>query len=159
MKTAEQQYRMTGSDIIGRCGLYCGACAIYLGARGDVDARTYVLEEWRVPEEAIECSGCHAQTPESAGSKCELAPCMDGNGYEYCSECAEYVEGSCGKFEKSEEMCRSIGIDLRENLKRLRDVGGEAWLAEQEERWSCPDCISPFFWQAQRCPSCKRPLN
>lgn len=150
---------MTGSDIIGRCGLYCGACPIYLGARGDTDASRYVLEEWKLPEEAIECGGCRALTQESSGSKCELVPCMDGKGLEYCSGCAEYEDGSCAKFIKSEEMCRSIGIDLRENLKRLSDVGEEAWLAEQEKRWSCPDCGSPFFWQAKRCPSCERPLK
>ena len=146
-------------DLIGRCGLYCGACPIYLGARGDDDARKYVLEVWELPEDAIACNGCHAATPESGDSKCELVPCMDGKGHEYCSECAEYAEGSCDKFAKSEALCKSIGIDLRSDLERLQAVGGEAWLAEQEGRWSCPQCGSRHFWQAQICSGCGASLK
>ena len=57
---------------------------MYLGARGDEDARSHAINEWKVPPENISCGGCGALTPESMGSQCVVVPCLESKGYEYC---------------------------------------------------------------------------
>ena len=145
--------------LVGRCGLYCGGCPVYLGARGDEDARSHAINEWKVPPENISCGGCGALTPESMGSQCVVVPCLESKGYEYCTECAEASEGSCEKFGRTVNFLKGLGEDAMGNLKRIQAGEADEWLSEQEKRWSCPECGSPFFWEATKCPRCGEPVK
>jgi hypothetical protein len=166
MDKSENEHGMTGElrsknpmmALVGRCGLYCGACPSYLGSRGDEDARIFVKEKWEIPEEKISCNGCNALTPESVGANCKMVPCLDAKGYGYCSECAEYADGSCEKFEVVESFLKKLGESARDNLRRINSGETDAGLAEQEKRWRCPSCGSPVFWQATICSRCQEPL-
>ena len=45
------------------------------------------------------------------------------------------------------------------NLRRLAEVGLEAWLAEQEARWRCPACRKPVDTYSKTCRACGAPLS
>ncbi len=145
---------MTSMNLVGRCGIYCGACPVYLGARGNDEAARYALEQWKVGEDQLRCEGCQGLTPECFGNGCGYRDCMEG--YEYCSRCPEHP---CERFDKFEEWFNELGESLEENLRRIDAGEAEDWLGEQAERWRCPGCGEPFFWTQERCHSCGEPLK
>jgi rubrerythrin len=40
------------------------------------------------------------------------------------------------------------------NGQRLKEVGLEAWLEEQKQRWSCQQCGLTYTWFESKCRSC-----
>jgi predicted RNA-binding Zn-ribbon protein involved in translation (DUF1610 family) len=84
---------------------------------------------------------------------------MDVKGHEYCCECPEYSTGKCEMFESMNQYFVKKGESLRENLTRVTSGGTDAWLVEQEVKWSCPSCGSPIFWEEKKCPRCGKPLK
>jgi hypothetical protein len=45
------------------------------------------------------------------------------------------------------------------NIRRQRDIGIDAWIAEQEQRWRCPHCGCPTDWYAGQCYDCGTTLS
>jgi hypothetical protein len=150
---------MAKLDIVGRCGIYCGACPIYRGARGDEDASRFAENVWKTPANRMTCGGCHNLGPEDHGVDCPRRKCMDAKGYEYCSQCPEYEAKTCEKFESMDRYFKKRGESLRANLGRLNSGDAEAWLAEEAKRNSCPSCGHAVFWEEKRCPGCGKPLK
>jgi len=150
---------MAKMDIVGRCGIYCGACPIYRGTRGDREAQAFARDVWKTPPNRMTCDGCHNLGPESHGVDCPRRRCMDSKGYEYCSECPEYAAGGCEKFESMDRYFVKKGESLRENIKRITSGDADAWLAEQGAKWSCHSCGAPTFWEERNCPRCGKPLK
>jgi hypothetical protein len=69
---------MASMNLVGRCGIYCGACPVYLGARGNDEAAKYALEQWKVGEDQLRCEGCQGLTPDCFGNGCGYRECMMG---------------------------------------------------------------------------------
>jgi hypothetical protein len=42
-------------------------------------------------------------------------------------------------------------------LKRLRELGADRWLAEQAQRWQC-ECGEHYSWYEEICNQCSRPV-
>ncbi len=40
---------------------------------------------------------------------------------------------------------------MEPNLEYIRNQGRQAWLAAQEEQWSCPNCGAQTFWFQKSC--------
>jgi rubrerythrin len=150
---------MTNKDIVGRCGIYCGACPIYRGTRGDREAQAFARNVWKTSPNRMTCDGCHNLKPESHGVDCPRRECMDSKGYEYCSECPEYASGKCEKFESMNRYFEKKGESLRENLSRVTSGNTDSWLEEQGVKWACHSCGSPIFWEEKKCPRCGKPLK
>jgi len=145
---------MGDRDLIGRCGIYCDACAVYRGQRDDGEAFDYAIRRWKVPSEHARCNGCQALTPECHGSQCERAKCLNEKGYRYCFECDSYRNHSYRKYERMASYFKPMGEDPRRNLKRIEDGEADAWLKEHRNRWSCTSCGSPIFLHPTKCPKC-----
>jgi hypothetical protein len=45
------------------------------------------------------------------------------------------------------------------NIRRQREIGIDAWIAEQEQRWHCPHCGCPTDWYAGQCSDCGTTLS
>jgi hypothetical protein len=146
-------------DVVGRCGIYCGACPIYRGTRGDEEAKKFARNVWKTPPNRMTCDGCHNIGLVSHGVDCPCRKCMDAKGHEYCNMCPEYSTYICEIFESMNRYFVKKGENLRENLARVTSSGTDAWLAEQEAKWSCPSCSSPIFWEEKKCPKCGKPLK
>ncbi len=146
-------------DVVGRCGIYCGACPIYRGTRGDKQAQEFARDAWKTPPNRMTCDGCHNLGPEAHGIACPRRKCMETKGHGYCNECPEYEAGTCEKFEAMDRYFCKRSESLRRNLERITSGDLNAWLSEEAKKNSCPACSHPVFWEEKRCPGCGKPLK
>jgi len=149
---------MVDVSLVGRCGLYCGACGIYRAYQDNGVFLEYVSKSWSIPKEKIHCNGCMALTPECWGSGCERVRCLDGKGYKFCFECPSFEERSCEKYEKLASRYLERGEDMRASLIRIGMGEVNVWLEEQDKRWRCPSCGHPISWFGGKCFNCGKPL-
>jgi len=135
---------MKDCALAGRCGLYCGSCAVYRAYKDGGDFKKRFSKEWELPIDEVRCEGCHALTMECRGFGCEIVRCTSSKGFEFCFECPECSRGGCKNHKTVAENAAKYGIDLRSNLERIRAEGMEAWLSESKERFKCPSCGKPL---------------
>lgn len=136
-----------GAELACYCGLYCGACAIKNGQIRDTAGalqrmlNAYSYAQW-APTLA-EFVPATKHYPEFDGvlkwlTTQDCAGCPDGGGNPACAIriCAR-EKGLAGCWACDEEPCEKLGeIDggypgAAENRQRIREIGLEAWLAEQ----------------------------
>lgn len=133
-------------NLIGCCGIYCGACLFY---RSDIPEIAKNLKEelkkekfnkiavpfdwvgdykefkkWLNFLSRAKCSGCQAG---GGNPFCNIRKCCKNKGIRTCAECDEMP---CKKLEWISERYKKWNI---KNLKRIREVGYEKWLEEMEE--------------------------
>jgi hypothetical protein len=135
-----------GIELATYCGLYCGACAIKNGQIRDT-AKTlrdmlgaYGYPEWapmvadfvpatkHYPEfdgvlewlTTQDCEGCLAG---GGNPQCAIRICAREKGFNGCWECSE---ATCEKLQEIDQ-----GSGASESRQRIREIGLEAWLAEQ----------------------------
>lgn len=92
---------------ISVCGLNCATC----GER---------LEK--------QCGGCHGPTEKCWSPDCKLRLCAAAKGHGYCFECGEF---SCEKLQAFATDGWKHHAQAVANLKRMREIGLERWIAEQ----------------------------
>ena len=135
---------MVEKNLVGRCGLYCGACGIYRAYKDNGEFLKKLAEHFKCPPEKVKCEGCNALTPDSWGYNCKIVQCLKSKGLEFCYQCSQYENNSCEKFEKLAKDYLEDGEDLRENLERIKKGEIEDWLKESEEKFKCPTCGKPL---------------
>ncbi|MBN2047181.1 MAG: DUF3795 domain-containing protein [Anaerolineaceae bacterium] len=111
---------MKDQNFLAPCGLYCGICS-------DLTVN-HECKGCGVECGCGECAACwhHAH--------CRIYQCVRGKGYLTCAECDDLpctmlIEFAYDPFWRSH-------LPVIENLRRIRKIGAEAWLAEQAEYWS-----------------------
>jgi hypothetical protein len=136
---------MSFHETLGYCGLYCGGCRVFqataAGPGLPADDGTY-----------LRCLGCNSETLTPWCADCELKICARERGIRYCGLCGEAPCDKLTRFLDDPEY--PYHKDVPEAMRRLTDVGLEAWSAEQDARWRCPSCGGRFDWFAKACPSC-----
>jgi len=147
---------------IAVCGIYCGACPHFQGRiRESATALRDWLDGWNFDDIAAfilppgmnyqtfrevlsaianhePCEGCREQ----ANPLCPVKLCAKSRNVTSCAECDDFtgdINAPC-KNEEPLEIFRLIsrrysGWNL-ENLKRIREIGIEAFLAEMEKKIS-----------------------
>ncbi|MCL7452055.1 MAG: DUF3795 domain-containing protein [Anaerolineae bacterium] len=141
--------------LAGACGLYCGACGIYRMYRDqDVERLQYNAEEvFHCRPEQIRCEGCRGPEEYRWSPRCAIAGCVAERGHTFCFECAQFACEDLAAFSADR-------LDLPiSNLRRMAEVGLEAWLAEQEVRWRCPACHHPVDIYSRACRTCGAELT
>lgn len=101
---------------ISICGLNCAKCPDYHTKKCEIECGSRPLE-------------VHESTD------CVILPCAREKGHRYCIDCDEFL---CQKLEDF----ASDGYDHHEqtveNVKKMKELGIEAWIAEQEKCMFCP---------------------
>jgi len=149
-------------DLVGRCGLYCGACSIYRAQRDNEEYLERVAASLKCPPEKVKCEGCIALANDSWGYDCEIVQCLSQKSLEFCYQCPEYIDRSCSKFEKlAEGYLTDDQVDIRANLERIKKGETEKWLQECETRYKCPACGKPLSLSSRRskCYHCGTDLS
>jgi hypothetical protein len=150
--------------LVGRCGLFCGACVIYRTFKDkDVERAEGLAEHFKCAPEEIRCNGC--QNPQlgdwsfgkepDGSERCEIQRCLDSRGYKYCYQCPKLLE--CDLWE--EKVNKSYEEVPYHNLMRLKEIGERAWLEEQESMWRCPKCDRPIDFFTESCRACGTDLK
>ena len=133
-------------NLAGPCGYYCGTCGHYL-------ARS----KGRLAQRGLKdgCKGCRAQDKKCAWVKrdCVL---LRKHQIAFCFECVDFPCANLLKL--NARHVRDDGIDMLANLERIREVGVEVWLAEQEALWRCPACGGQICVEDKRCFDCGEPV-
>lgn len=131
------------SNYLACCGLYCGACSSLLlkeKAEGNPDLSDFCCDYEEEP-----CSGC------GSNGDCEFIRCCREHQVSNCAFCPEFPCAMITAFADEEWPHHK---DVLDNLKRLREIGTEAWLAEQGKKWTCTSCGARIHWYQAQCRRC-----
>jgi len=152
---------LTDSRLVGRCGLYCGACGIYRAYKDGGEFLEKLAKELNCSPQQVRCEGCQALTTSCWGTKCKIVVCTESRKLRFCHECGEYDRNSCEKFGKLAERYSRIGVDLRANLAKIKMGKVAEWLRESEEKHRCPSCKLPIpvYGLEGRCHHCGAGLS
>ena len=131
------------------CGLNCGACPVLVANKnGTVDQRA---AEWNMPAENLKCHGCKTDQLAVYCVKCDMRDCARQKNIAFCFECDEFPCETIVNFNNDKASHHSAALH---NLYRIRDIGLDDWLTEQNNRWQCPECGTPFTWYEETCAAC-----
>ena len=151
-------------DLMAPCGLYCGACGIYIAHRdNNAKFRAILAQLYGSQPEQTRCRGCmQPDPPECLYGFCQSCPirdCVRRRGYRSCHPCPEWP------CEHIEHFPIAVGRSVmqraiprwRELVAQLGDEEGSvAWARGECERYHCPQCGGPLFRAATRCRACGR---
>jgi hypothetical protein len=122
--------------MLGYCGIYCPRCDIYEACKSGDTEKQREIADWinkhfhaDCTPQQIRCSGCKGPLDEHWSVACKVRVCASKRGVVTCVDCDEY--GAC---ETLESFYRGGEYEsARATLKRIGEIGLDAWAAEQEK--------------------------
>jgi hypothetical protein len=99
---------------ISVCGLNCARCKLL--AKG-------------------ECAGCRGPLADHWSPGCKFLPCARARGHRYCFQCDDFPCEKLHAFASDGYEHHRLTI---ENLKEMKAMGLESWLAKQPKVMFCP---------------------
>lgn len=121
------------------CGLNCAACEMYLASHGDDNLHeellTWFQENIDPNIEKISCEGCRGPESECWTPDCHFRQCARNRNFEYCFECPDMP---CDKLNEFVSDGMSHHARTVENMKKIKEMGLEKWIASQDEVKFCP---------------------
>ncbi len=161
---SEEEIRNT--DLMAPCGLYCGACGIYLAGRDNNEKfRTIMANLYGTPPEETACLGCmQPEPPKKLYDFCKACPirsCVRAKEYYSCHQCEGWP---CDLIENF-PLATGIRV-MKRTIPRWREKvaehgdekGSREWAQAECDRYHCAGCGQPLFRGAQRCRACRRPV-
>ena len=163
-KLAGQDVGNSGNEkLVSPCGLYCGACPMYLATQENneerMSSRFGAKANSKQPSlENMRCDGCLGGGPTPAHvPKCAIKLCAaEKTKTGRCSECAEFPCGRISDFNNDGVQHHS---EVLANLRQLRTMGITDWTKFEENRWTCSKCQTKFAWYDAECMTCKTPRS
>jgi len=151
-------------SLVASCGLYCGACPMYLATHENDEQRLASIQKqlgsglMKLSQEDLLCDGClGGGRLATFCRKCAIREsATDKTRTRRCSECAEF---SCSRITDFNNDGILHHAEVLDNLRQLRAMGIENWTKHEENRWRCPKCRSMFSWYDPECPKCKAPRS
>jgi hypothetical protein len=150
-------------NLMAPCGLYCGACGVYLATRDDNEKfRTVMGNLYGTAPGETRCLGCMQPDPPTMlygyCKLCKIRECVKGKGFYSCHQCGQWpcpMIENFGLATGVRVMKRAIPL-WREKVALLGDEEGSVeWARAECERYHCPSCGKPLFRGARRCRACK----
>lgn len=153
--------------LLAPCGLFCGACGVYIATRDHNERFKAVLGKlYGTKPEKTECKGCmQGDNPELIYGYCKSCPirdCVRKKGFYSCHQCNEwpckYVQNF--GFPVGKKVMNRAIPEWRQLCSTHGKENGCIKFAEaQLARYKCPKCGYPLFRGAQQCRSCKVSLD
>jgi hypothetical protein len=141
------------------CGLYCGACSILKAYQTGIRDKfaSFWAEEAGLP---LKCHGCKSDNLFVNCSQCKIRACAKDKGVERCLVCKDFP---CGQFDVDQfkNVLDSLPHlkTIQKNLATIANDGVDAWLAEHDKQWKCPNCKTDFSWYTDTCSECSTDLT
>jgi hypothetical protein len=109
--------------LVAPCGMNCGLCMRYL-------------------RDKDRCQGCRSGDDGKAKSvlACKIRKCEKIRTFEseFCSECADLP---CPRLKRLDVRYREkYRMSMLNNLQAIREVGVDAFVESERERWACREC-------------------
>jgi hypothetical protein len=145
--------------LVAPCGLYCGACPMYLATQEkDEQKARAIMKGFFAPNskialEDIQCDGCIGGGRTAMFCrKCNIRDCAENKQkVTRCSDCKEF---SCSLITNFNNDGMLHHAEVLENCRHLRDAGIKEWAKMEEDRWRCPQCRANISWYDPACSRC-----
>ncbi len=153
-------------NLLAPCGLYCGACGVYIATRDENEKFKSVMGNlYGTKPEETECLGCMQPDPPKRPygfcEICKIRNCVKSKGFYSCHQCKEWPCNRIDNFGFTtgiRVMKRAIPL-WRAKVAEHGDVKGSIeWARAECEHYDCPSCGKPLFRGAQECRVCKQPV-
>jgi len=152
--------------LMAPCGLYCGACGVYIATRdGNTKFRDILARLYGSAPDETACLGCMQDDPPEClygfCTTCRIRDCVRGKGLYSCHPCDEFP---CTLIEEfpipvgRRVMKRAIASWRQKVAELGDDAGSVEWARSECERYHCAGCGEPLFRGAVTCRACKRPV-
>lgn len=151
-------------DLMAPCGLYCGACGVYIATRdGNKKFRAIMGNLYGTKPEETACLGCMQPDPPKQlyglCKGCKIRDCVTSKGHYACHQCEEWpcdLIENFGLATGVRVMKRTIPIWRAMVAEHGDEKGSVEWARAECERYHCSSCGEPLFRGAQRCRACKK---
>jgi hypothetical protein len=158
-KTSEEEDDKKKENLVAVCGLYCGACPMYIATQtGDEQKQRDLLKQFsagpmKLKLEDLLCDGCiGGDRVASFCRSCEMRACPnDKKDVVRCSDCSEFP---CSRITSFNNDGMWHHAEVLNNLEQIRKMGIKEWAKYDEERWQCPKCRMPMAWYDSECSHC-----
>ncbi|HEX2954121.1 MAG TPA: DUF3795 domain-containing protein [Bacillota bacterium] len=137
-------------QVLGYCGLFCGGCRIYQQTQKGIATK---IDD----NLTVTCQGCNSNQLTPWCTDCGIKNCSRAKGMRYCLECGEFPCEPITHFMDDPQY--PYHREVLENMRRLKEVGLEQWLAEMGDEYSCPSCRQQTHWLEQACSTCGKELK
>jgi hypothetical protein len=151
-------------DLVAVCGLYCGACPMYIATQNnDEEKQKALLEQlssgpMKLKMEDILCDGCiGGGMVASFCRNCAMRACANNKqDVTRCSDCQDFP---CSRVTDFNNDGMPHHREVLNNLRQIKKMGIQKWAKFEEERWQCPKCKSPMTWYDSMCSKCGAPRS
>lgn len=145
--------------LVAPCGLYCGACPMYLATQ-DKDkqkikdlAQRFSTPNSKFALEDVECDGCiGGGRVATFCRKCNMRACAETK--QKVTRCADCKEFPCSLITNFNNDGMLHHAEVLENCRGLKAAGIKEWTKREMERWSCPQCKANISWYDGTCSRC-----
>lgn len=126
------------TDKAAPCGVYCGAC----------------------PSFEKTCWGCgSADKNQKRKSKwgCKIRSCcFDERNLDFCIDCEDFPCNLTEKLKNSyfNQDKFQYRHEIYDNLEKIKEIGVQSWVQEQQDRFKCPQCGGLILWYKYQCNEC-----
>jgi hypothetical protein len=133
----------SGKWVISVCGLNCAKCDIYEAGHGNEKVRNEILEWFKkernetLKPKQITCEGCRGPLNAHWSSDCKMLLCSKNKEIDYCFQCEDFPCSIVNKFASDGTSHHKRTI---ENAKKMKEMGLDAWIAEQKRKEQCLFC-------------------
>lgn len=126
-------------QLIAPCGMNCGICIGHLREKKPCGG-CFMLDDANKPGNCRSCSITNCR---------HLANTASG----FCYDCDIYP---CARLKRLDKRYRSkYGMSMIENLELIQKSGIEAFLENEQERWTCSECGAVLCVHRKYCLTCK----
>jgi len=156
MKNEPTQSRLSIKRLAAVCGLYCGACSLYIATTENPERLGRLATQFKLSEESIKCYGCRSDKRFPPCDKCIMSTCAAEKKIDFCSECSKYPCEDLKKFHSA----MPHRIELWDDLQFIKNAGYEQWLKKIPLHYACSHCQtinSAYDLKCRKCgndPSC-----
>ena len=129
--------RVLNTQLIAPCGMNCGICMAYL-------------------REKNKCPGCRTADTNKKVSVigCKIKNCevLKKKRARFCFQCEN---PPCDRLNHLDKRYRTkYSMSMIENLEFIKNNGVDAFIAQQEAKYKCPECGGVICVHRKKCSSC-----
>lgn len=125
------------ADLIAPCGLNCGLCRAFFRDQNP-------------------CPGCRGGDGNKSNAclTCAIKHCgeISAGGHRFCFSCVKYP---CSNLLHLDNRYRTkYEVSVIANLARIKAIGVEGHVAEEDAKWQCPKCVARLCMHKPQCVTC-----
>jgi hypothetical protein len=167
------EHRKGKAHLAAACGTYCGACPAYIAKHSEDDQIEMRLQKrfssrptnarkgippskWM---DGLLCDGCLSGGKLAAHCvDCAIRKCAEDKQHD--SRCSDCEDLPCHRITDLVNMGGYLHRkEYLPNLNRIREMGAQEWVKNEEQRWLCPRCGVPLSWYDAECVGCGAPRS